>query len=167
MSRDIVEVEMTFLEGLAVIALRIGQAKQSLFQKVTGRNVSAPRFRGNAQGSVLLFVPKSECDVLKAMRIAHACNAVFSPPVRSFARHVMVKVAPRISVRGVILADCRPLSLRSIRTPALPVSGAFAILLQPLLFLTEELLLVDDDHDEAMLSIAYTAVSNAEFGRNG
>lgn len=60
----VVKVEMAFLDRLAVVALRIGQAEKALFQEVT---VSSATALWSADAHILLLVPKGEGDVLQAM----------------------------------------------------------------------------------------------------
>ena len=51
MSRCVIKVEMSLLETLTMIALRIAQTKESLFQEV------------------ILFIPKGKSNVLHAMSV--------------------------------------------------------------------------------------------------
>src|SRR3989441_3413731 len=55
------------------------------------------------------------------MAVADADNAVLAPAVGAGARMVVRKVFPSRSMRAVILADCAPLPLGEVRSPALPM----------------------------------------------
>lgn len=64
-SGSVVEMEMSLLETLTVIALRIAQTEESFFQEI------------------ILFVPKGKGDVLQAMGIGDTSDTVFTPSVGS------------------------------------------------------------------------------------
>ena len=51
MSRSIVEMKVSFLDTLAMIALRVAQAKESFFEEV------------------ILLVPEGKCNVLQAVGV--------------------------------------------------------------------------------------------------
>jgi hypothetical protein len=66
-------MEVGFLDAFAMVALRIREAKQTLFQEGTAFNVSVA-FQAMSrlhEGVVaaLFFVPKGKGDILQAMRV--------------------------------------------------------------------------------------------------
>ena len=87
---------MRLLQTLAVVALRVGQAKQPLFEK--GATMRVSRFnrpvvvRGGGSGAVLFLVPESKCNILVAMRVADTGNAVLTPSVRAGAGVVVREI---------------------------------------------------------------------------
>ena len=120
-------MEVRLLDAFAMIALGIGQAKQSLLQKR------------------VLPVPDGEGNVLQPMGVCHSCDPVFTPTVRSRPRVVVRKMAPRITIVRVVFSNCSPLSFTQIGAPSLPVPASFSLLLQTLLLGAEVLMMVDND----------------------
>lgn len=131
MRRGIVNMEVSFLETFTVISLRVAESEKSLLQKL------------------ILLVPESESDMLVAVTVTDASNAILTPSESSRSSLIMGEMTPGVTVMRIVFSDCSPLSFSSIATPLLPVLRALAILLQPLLFLTEVLVMIDDDHREA------------------
>lgn len=77
-------MEMSLLDALAVVPLGVRQPKQSLLEKRAGNRVSGlTTAESQDQLAILLLVPESKCDVLQAMGIANAGNAVLAPSVRA------------------------------------------------------------------------------------
>src|SRR5712691_860297 len=68
------------------------------------------------------------------MAVADAGNAVLAPAVGARARMVVRKVFPSRSIRAVILADCAPLPLGEVRSPALPMNLPKPGLFETLIF---------------------------------
>lgn len=128
MCGSVVEVEVSFLDTLAMVSLRIAQTEQTLFQKV------------------ILLVPEGKGDVLDAVSVRDASNAVLAPSVSSGSCLVMREVTPSISVLRVVFSNGGPLAFSNVGTPFLPVLCPLAIFFQTLLLLTEILVVVDDDH---------------------
>lgn len=64
-SGNIVEMEVSFLERLSVIALRIAQTEKSLLEES------------------ILLVPEREGNVLKTVGVTDSGNAVFTPTISS------------------------------------------------------------------------------------
>jgi hypothetical protein len=126
---------MCFLETFAMITLRVAQTKQSFLQEI------------------VLLVPKRKGNVLKAVSIAHTGNAIFAPSISSGPCLVMGEMTPSISIVRVVLAYCCPLSFSNIRTPLLPVLGAFSVFFETLLLLTEVFVVVDNNHREGRVRI--------------
>jgi len=126
--RGIVNVEMCFLQTLAMISLWVAQAEQSLLQKG------------------ILLVPEGKSDVLQAMAITDTSNAVFTPSERSGSSLIVGEVTPSITIVGVIFSDGSPLPFGGVASPSLPVLLAFAVLLQTFLLLAEVLVVIDNDH---------------------
>ena len=97
-----VEVVVELFDILTMIAFAVGQPEQPLLKD----RVSP--------------VPQCECKAQALLAIRKACDAVFPPAIRATARMIVREVLPRIAVRTVVFANRAPLSLRQVRTPALP-----------------------------------------------
>src|SRR6516225_6640869 len=91
--RGAVEVEIIFLDVLAVIALAIGQPEQPLLED---RVLSVPQGKRKAQPLVV---------------IADAGEAVLTPVIGARTGLIVGEIVPRIAVLAVILADRAPLAL--------------------------------------------------------
>ena len=107
-----VEVVVALLDVLAVVALGTRQAIEAFFQDGVP---AVPQRQGEAQPS---------------LAVAQAEQSILAPAVDARARVVVREVAPRVALGAVILAHRRPLALGQVGTPALPVVGALAFLLQ-------------------------------------
>ena len=105
-----VEIPVPFLHILAVIALRIGQSEEAFFQKRI-----AP-------------IPQREPKTHPALAVADPEQPILAPPIRPAPRVFVRQVIPRIAIGGVILPHRAPLALCKIRSPALPVFCAGAVL---------------------------------------
>src|SRR5437660_264134 len=116
MRRRTVEVEVTLLDVLAVVALAIGQAEQALFQDRVGR------------------VPQRQREAQPALAVGDAEQAILAPAVGPAAGLLVREVIPRVAVGRVILAHGAPLALGEIRSPALPVLAAPGVFEQALTF---------------------------------
>jgi len=80
------------------------------------------------------------------MAIRHSGNAVFSPTVRPRTGLLVGEVTPSIAIFRIVFSDGRPLPFSDVRTPPLPVFDAIPIFLEPLLLLTQILVVVDHNH---------------------
>src|SRR5436190_17367005 len=96
MRRRRVEVEVTFFDIFAVVALRIGEAEQAFLQ-----DRIAP-------------VPKGPCKAESPFAIADAQQTILAPTVGAAAGMVVRKIFPAGPVRGIILAYGTPLPLGKI-----------------------------------------------------
>src|SRR5260370_37765504 len=96
------------------------------------------------------------------MAVADAGNAVLAPAVGARARMVVRKVFPRRSVRAVILADCAPLPLGEVRSPALPMN-----LPQPGLFETLIFRGLNSGHFPLSTNFSGRMLSRLKKARNG
>src|SRR5713101_3931968 len=74
-----VEVEVVFLDVLAVVALAVGQPEQALLEDRVGA------------------IPQRERKAEALLIVGHAGQAVFSPSIGSRACLVMREVVPRVS----------------------------------------------------------------------
>ena len=83
-----VEIEVVFLDILAVIAFAIGQAEESLLQD------RVPAIPQSDREAELLFV------------IGDSGQTIFAPAVSAGTGLVMTEVVPRISVLAVVFAYC-------------------------------------------------------------
>ncbi len=106
MGRRVVEVEVTLLDVLAVVAFGVGHPEEPLFEK------------GVAS------VPQRERDADVLMTIAHPEEAIFVPAVGTGPRVVMGKVFPRRCVTAVVFADRTPCAFGEVRAPPIPVLDA-------------------------------------------
>ena len=64
MCRSVVEVKVGFLDTLPMVALRIAQTKEAFLEEV------------------ILLIPEGKRNVLEAMGVRDARNAVFAPSIR-------------------------------------------------------------------------------------
>lgn len=133
MSRGVVDVEMSFLDTLSMVSLRVAQAEQPLFKEL------------------VLLVPESKGDMLVTVSVTNTSYAVLSPSEGSRAGLVVGKVTPSITVVRVVLSDSCPLPLSSVASPLLPVLGTLSILFETLFFFAKILVVVDDNHVESRL----------------
>ena len=78
----------------------------------------------------IVAVPQSKRKTQPRLPIGDAQQTVFPPAIRPRPRVIVRKITPTIPPSRVILSDGAPLTLRKIRTPALPVVRAGLILLQ-------------------------------------
>src|SRR3984893_8864622 len=102
MGRRAVDLEVVFLDVLAVVPLAVGQADQALFED---RVLAVPQRHGKAQP--LMVVPEAR-------------KAVFAPVIGAGPRLVVREIIPGIAVLAVVLADRAPLALTEIGAPLLP-----------------------------------------------
>src|SRR5262249_48444423 len=98
-----VEVVIELLHVLAVVALGAGDAEEPLLE------------------DRIAAVPQRQREAQAALAIADPEEAVLAPAVGAAARVVVREVGPRVAVGGIVLAHRRPLALREVRAPALPV----------------------------------------------
>ncbi len=98
-----IQVVVTLLDVLAVIALWAAQPKQPFLQ------------------DGVVPVPESRREAQPALAIADAQQPVFPPAIGTAARMVVWKVGPAFAGGGVILPHGAPLALGKIGPPAFPV----------------------------------------------
>src|ERR1022692_4091722 len=110
-----VQVPPVFLDVLAVIALRSGQAERALLQDRVGA------------------VPQCQPQAQPLLDVAEPGQPVLASAVGTGAGVLVRQVAPRLAVRAVIFADRPPLALADVRSPLIPLAG----LAQPVLQLPE------------------------------
>jgi hypothetical protein len=99
MDRCGVQVVIALLAIFSVIALRIGKAKETLFE-----NWITP-------------VPESEGETEPLMVIAEAGESIFAPTVSTAARLIVGNISPRIAIRAIVLAHGAPIGVRSGTAP--------------------------------------------------
>src|SRR5262249_23161175 len=106
-----VEVEVVFLDVLAVIAFAVGQPEQAFLE------------------DGVLAVPQGQRKAEPLMLVGDAGQAVLAPAIGTRACLVVTEVIPGVAAIAVVLADGAPLSLAEVRPPLLPgnllVSGLF------------------------------------------
>ena len=112
MRRRAVEVEVVFLDVLAVIALAVGQAEQALLE------------------DRVLAVPEGQREAEPLLVVGDAGQAVFAPAVGARAGLVVGEVVPGVAALAVVLADRAPLAFAQVRSPLLPGNGSLASLFQ-------------------------------------
>ncbi len=128
MCGSVIQVEVSLLDTFAMIALRVAQSEQPLFQKI------------------VFLVPKRERDILQAMSIAHASYAIFTPSISPRPGMIVGEMAPSITVGGIVLSNSSPLTFCKVRAPLLPILLSLTVLLESLLFLAEIFVIVSDHH---------------------
>ena len=111
-----VEVEVVFLDILAVIAFAVGQTEQALLEDGIP---AVPQGKGKAQP---LFV------------VGQAGQAVLSPSVGPRAGLIVGEEIPGIAPLAVVLTNRPPLPLAQVGTPFLPGNLLLAILFEADLF---------------------------------
>src|SRR6516164_1677600 len=115
MGGGVVEKEIILLHILTVIALRVRQAEEPFFQDRVG------------------LVPQGEGKTDRALFIADAHQAIFTPAIGTRRGVVMGEEIPRSPIWGIVLAYRSSLTFAAIGSPV--VSGLLALvcLLQPIL----------------------------------
>jgi hypothetical protein len=103
---DAVEVEVVFLDVLAVIALVVGQAEEALLED---RVAAVPE-------------GQSEAEVLEA--VAEAGQAVLVPAVGAAAGVVVREGGPGVAVGAVVLADGAPGAFGDVGSPVSPLESS-------------------------------------------
>src|SRR5690348_15277920 len=116
MGRGRVEVEVVFLDVLAVIAFAVGESEQPLLED---RIVAVPQ--GQREAEPLLLV-------------GHPGQPVLAPAIGAGAGLVVTEVVPRVTGLAVVLARGAPLPLAQIRSPLLPGDAAIPRLCQTIQF---------------------------------
>ena len=99
---SIIEVVVKFFYILAMVSLRVGYAKETLFNNGV---VRVPQRYGKAQALLI---------------IADAANPIFAPAVGFAAGHIVGDVVPRIAIGAVVFAHGAPLSVAQIGPPKAP-----------------------------------------------
>ena len=102
MRRNVIDVEVVFLDILAVIALGIGQAEQPLLQ------------------DRVPFIPQRESQAQPLLVVADPGKTILTPPVGARARLIMREVRPGVSAVAVVLANRPPLTFAQVRPPSPP-----------------------------------------------
>src|SRR5262245_59386117 len=111
-----VDVEVVFLDVLAVVALAVGEPEEALLQ------------------DRVAFVPEGEGKAQPLAVVRDAPEAVLAPAISARPRLVVAEVVPRVAVHAVVFADRAPLPLAEIWSPLLPGDPALAGLVEPSLF---------------------------------
>ena len=97
--RRAIQVEVVFLDVLAVIALAVGEPEQALLED---------RVRA---------VPQRQCEAEPLLPVGEAGQAVLPPAVGARASLVMAEVVPGVAALAVVLTHGTPLALAEVRTP--------------------------------------------------
>ena len=111
-----VEVVVVLLDVLAVVALAIGEAEETLLDD---RVAPVPQRQRKAQPLLV---------------VGDAGQAVLAPAVDARSGLIMAEVLPGITGSAVVLAHRTPLTLREVGPPGLPGHAALALLGQSLVF---------------------------------
>src|SRR5262249_29118637 len=111
-----VEVEVTLLDVLAVVALRPGQPEEAFLEDAVA---AVPQRQGEAQ---------------PALAVADAEQAVLAPAVGPAAGVVVREIVPGVAGGGIVLTHRPPLAFGQVRAPAFPVGLPLVCLLQAGLF---------------------------------
>src|SRR5262249_22125385 len=97
-----VEVEVVFLDVLAVIALAVGETEQSLFE------------------DGIVAVPQGEREAELLLIVGYAGQTVLAPAVGAGAGLIVAEVVPGVAAFAVVLADGSPLAFAEIGSPLFP-----------------------------------------------
>ena len=114
--RRAVEIEVVFLDVLAVVTLAVGQAEQPLLED---RVLAVPQCKSKTQPLVV---------------ITETGEAVLAPMIGARAGLVVGEIIPCIPVLAVVLANRAPLALAEVRPPLLPGHPLLVRLIQTHLF---------------------------------
>ena len=114
MRRRRVEIEVVFLDVLAVVPLAVGETERTLLE------------------DGIPLVPECQGEAQPLLVVGETAEAVFAPPIGPRAQLVVREVVPGVAVRAVVFADRPPLP-RSGTAPLLPGNPRLAGLVQPLL----------------------------------
>ena len=97
--RRVVEVEVAFFDGLAVVALRVRKAKETFLEvAAVGRTSAREEWVKEGGRDLLLLVPKGKGNVHAAVGVRDTSNAVLAPAKGAAACHVVGEVGPGIAV---------------------------------------------------------------------
>ena len=121
-------MKVSFLETLAVVSLRVTQPKKSFLQ------------------DLVLLIPECKGNMLVTMTIAHTSNAILTPSERSRPSLVVRKMAPSITIVGVVFSDGSPLTLSSVTSPPLPVLRPLTVLFETFFLFAKVLVVINNDH---------------------
>src|ERR1044071_7047971 len=102
MGRSTVQVEIVFLDVLAVIAFAVGQPEQALLE------------------NRILAVPERDRKTQPLLVVANSRKTVFPPAVGARAGLIKAEIVPGIPVVTVIFAHRPPLTLAQVRPPSSP-----------------------------------------------
>src|SRR5512147_3157622 len=102
MRRRTVEVEVIFLDVLAVIAFAIGEPEETLLE------------------DRVFPVPKGERKTDSLLLVADPPEPILAPAIGARAGVIVGEEIPRVTPRTIVLADGPPLTLGQIRAPLLP-----------------------------------------------
>ncbi len=116
MGRRGIEIVITFLHVLAVIALVSAEPEKPFFE------------------NRVISVPKRGGETKVAVAVRPAIQAVLAPAVGAAAGVVMREIRPAIAVFRVVFANRAPLALAQIRAPMFPVFLAGGIFVESFVF---------------------------------
>src|SRR5688572_24653570 len=111
MGRGVVKIIIQFLHIFTMIALAIGQTKQSFL------------YIG------IFRIPECEAEAKELFNITDPCNAVFTPAINAVQCSFIRRIIPGIGIFAVVFTYGSPLPVGYIRSPFLPFR-----VLKPLLF---------------------------------
>ncbi|MGO7588703.1 hypothetical protein AB9E13_05820 [Rhizobium leguminosarum] len=114
--RGRIQVEVVLLHILAVIALTVGKAEQSLLQ------------------DGILSIPEGQRKTQPLFAVADTRQTVFAPAIGARPGLVVGEVVPCIATLAVILADGSPLPFGQVGTPFFPVGFSVSRLSEALGF---------------------------------
>ena len=106
MRRRTIEEVVEFLDVLAMIALGVGEAEQTLLQ------------------NRVVLVPQSEADAPKQLVVGETGQSVLAPAVGAAAGMVVRKIIPSGAAWAIVFAHGAPLALAQIGSPAAPIIAA-------------------------------------------
>ncbi len=116
MGRRAVEVEVVFLDVLAVVPFAVGQAEEPFLE------------------NRVLPVPQGQREAQVHLLIGNAGQPVFAPAISAGAGMIVCEEIPGVAPLAVVLADRPPLSLTEVGTPFLPCGLPLAGFLESVMF---------------------------------
>src|SRR5262249_45425746 len=120
MGGSAVEIEVVFLDVLAVIALAVGQTKESLLE------------------NWIFAVPQGQGETESLLVVGDAGQPVLAPAIGAGASLVVAEIVPGIAAFAVVLADGAPLPLAEVGSPPFPGDILFACFIESRLFCGHE-----------------------------
>src|SRR5262249_1502120 len=82
----------------------------------------------------VLSVPQRQSEAKTTLAIRDAEQSILAPAIGPASRLIMRKIAPGISLFGIVFAHCCPLAFRQIWSPTFPILLSGFVFVQTLRF---------------------------------
>src|SRR5262245_29796339 len=107
MSRSGIEVEIIFLDILAMVTFRTRETEETFFE------------------DRIVLVPQRQRKTDELLPITNTAESIFVPTIGSGARMIMRKIVPCRAIRAVVFADSAPGAFAEVWSPTFPVDFTF------------------------------------------